>query len=223
MGYYFIYEIANKPSYFFVEELEDMIFYVQGDIDDVLIVEGTIDSKPLLLKDSNVYKNLCKQKYRNGLLAEKIFKNQAIQKKFIVEKIPQDVDSFSNYNILDSFTIKRADFVIKNCRCIEVDVKCLSFYKSGHIEYFYLRYSEIMKLERMNSIIEMNTILAIFDQNTVKNETCSLYMIELKTILKENNKSVIYDKATKCFKVPLYLTTDGFDLLEEYRINNILY
>jgi len=80
-----------------------------------------------------------------------------------------------------------------------------------------------MKLERMNSLIEKNTILAIFDQNRVRSEDFSLYMIELKTILKENSRCVMYDQKTKCFKIPLHLTTNGFDLLEEYRINRELY
>ncbi|MDQ0781359.1 hypothetical protein [Chryseobacterium sp. W4I1] len=223
MGFYLINNRENKPSFIFVDKLEDLIYHVEGNIDDTVIVKGSRESKPFFLKDSNDYKNLCDQKYRNGLLAQEIFKNIARERRFMIESIPQDIDSFSVYNILDSFTIKRADFVIKNCRNIEVDVKCLSFYLINDKKYFYIRYSEIMKLERMNSLIEKNTILAIFDQNTVRGQDFSLNMIELKTILKENNRCVVYDQKTKCFKVPLHLTTNGFDLLEEYRINRELY
>ncbi|MDR6158627.1 hypothetical protein QF023_002143 [Chryseobacterium sp. SLBN-27] len=61
----------------------------------------------------------------------------------MIEDIPQDQTSVINYNIIDSFTVKRADFVIKNCKDIEVDVKCLSTYTTNSIKYFYIRYYEI--------------------------------------------------------------------------------
>ncbi|MBB4806993.1 hypothetical protein HNP38_002289 [Chryseobacterium defluvii] len=224
MGYYLINSgEINQPFSIYVDRLEDLIYHVDGDINDAIIVAGSKDTEPFFLKDSKEYKNLCVEKFRNGLRAQEMFEETARKLQFMVEVIPQDTKSFINYNILDSFTIKRADFVIKNCKDIEVDVKCLSFYTIKNIQYFYIRYYELMKLERMNSLIDKRTVLALYDQSKIKYEENSLRMIELSTIFKENNKSVIYDKNTKCFKIPLDLTTDGFELLENYRINKEFY
>ncbi len=224
MGYYLINkDDSNRPFSQYVEKLEDLIYHVKGDINDAIIVSGKKKSKPFFLRDSKEYKNLCSQKLRNGILAQEIFKKVALEKSFIIEEIPQDKTSFSNYNIIDSFTVKRADFIVKNCKDIEVDVKCLSTYTINKIQYFYIRYHEIKKLERMNSLIDKKTVLAIFNQSSIQADEESLKMIELSTIHKENNRSVIYDKNTKCFKIPLDLTTPGFKLLEEHRINSDLY
>ncbi|KMQ67795.1 hypothetical protein ACM39_10615 [Chryseobacterium sp. FH2] len=225
MGYYLINSSEiNQPFSVYVDRLEDLIYHVEGDIDDAIIVSGSIDSAPFFLKDSKEYKNLCNERFRNGLRAQEIFEMEARRLQFMVEAIPQDTESFSNYNIIDSFSVKRADFVIKNCKDIEVDVKCLSFYKIKETSYFYIRYYELMKFERMNSLIDKKTVLAIFDQSKIKSdEQQHLRMIELSTIFKENNRSVIYDENTKCFKIPLDLTTTGFEILENYRINKQLY
>ncbi|GEN69857.1 hypothetical protein [Chryseobacterium rhizosphaerae] len=225
MGYYLINneDKTSNPFSAYVEKLEDLIYHIEGEVNDALIVAGSLDSAPFYLRDSDEYKNLCHEKFRNGLLAQAIFKEEARKQKFIVELVPQDSESFSDYNIIDSFTVKRADYVIKNCKDIEVEVKCLSFYTSKNRSYFYIRYHELMKLERMNSIIGKKTVLAIFDQTEVKFPEASLKMIELSTIFRENKKSVIYDKDTKCFKIPLELTSSGLDILENYRINKELY
>ncbi|MDR6158628.1 hypothetical protein QF023_002144 [Chryseobacterium sp. SLBN-27] len=58
----------------------------------------------------------------------------------------------------------------------------------------------------MNSLIDKKTVLAIFKQHSIQADEDSLKMIELSTIHKKNNRSVIYDKNTKCFKIPLDLT-----------------
>lgn len=224
MGYYLINrDDPDKPFSQYVERIEDLIYHIKGDINDAIIVSGKKKSQPFFLRDSEEYKNLCSEKLRNGILAQEIFKKEAIKRSFMIEDIPQDQTSFISYNIIDSFTVKRADFVIKNCKDIEVDVKCLSMYTTNSIQYFYIRYHEIKKLERMNSLIDKKTVLAIFKQHSIQADEDSLKMIELSTIHKENNRSVIYDKNTKCFKIPLDLTTPGFKLLEEHRINSDLY
>jgi len=225
MGYYLINtDEVTKPFSVYVDRLEDLIYHIEGDIKDALIVAGSKDSKPFFLKDSKEYKNLCEEKFRNGYLAQEIFEKAAKNQKFMIEAIPQDIESFSNYNIIDSFTVKRADFIVKNCKDIEVDVKCLSLYTINKTEYFYIRYHELMKFQRMNSLIDKNTVLAIFDQKKIRSEKDDcLKMIELSTIFKENKKSVVYDESTKCFRVPIELATSGFEILENYRINGGLY
>jgi hypothetical protein len=225
MGYYLINneDRTDQPFSAYVEKMEDLIYHIEGNIENALIVVGSLDSAPFYLRDSAEYKSLCLEKFRNGLLAQDIFKEVARKQKFIVELVPQDSESFADYNIIDSFTVKRADFVIKNCKDIEVEVKCLSFYTSKNVSYFYIRYHELKKLERMNRIIGKQTILAVFDQAQVRSGETSLKMIELSTIFRENKKSVVYDEATKCFKVPLDLLSPGLDILEDYRINKELY
>ncbi|MBL3545956.1 hypothetical protein [Chryseobacterium sp. KMC2] len=158
----------------------------------------------------------------NGFLAQQYFKRDATAQKFIVEEIPQDIDSFNNYKVIDSRPIKRADFNIKNCKNIEVEVKCLTFYLIHDFLYFYINSYEIEKLENLNVLTGKKTILAIYNQAYIDQENCSVIMIKLSTI-KKNKTSVIYDKDKDCYKVPLSLAKEGFELLEKYRIKQDLY
>lgn len=223
MGYYLISNKNKEQPYsVFVEDLEDIIYHVEGDINDTVIAEGTANSKPYFLRNHLEYKTLCKEKYRNGRLAEKIFRQLAIEQKFMIRDIPQDQKSFEEYNVIESMTLKRADFEIKNCDNIEVDVKCLSFYEIKNKLHFYLRYSEYSRFQNSRKHTNQRIVLSIFNQKTIKTSQ-EFYSIELLTILKENNKSVRYDESKKCFVIPLDLTTPGFELLENYRIRKDLY
>jgi len=163
-----------------------------------------------------------KRRQENGLKAQELFKLAARQQLFIVEEIPQDKESISNYKVIKSLPIKRADYNIKNCKNIEVDVKCLTFYLIHDIVYFYIDSYEIQKLENLNKLTKKKTIFAIYNQAEIDLENCSLVMIELLKIRKKK-KSVIYDKKTGCYKVPLRITTNGFELLEAFRIKENLY
>lgn len=223
MGYFLISKGTEKPFEVYVNRMEELIYQIEGDLEDVVVVHGSRDNEPYFLKNSKEFKNFCSQKYRIGINAQDFFVKMAKENKFIVEAIPQDQDSYKDYCVLDSISVKRADYNIRNCSGLEVDVKCLTFYKVNKEECFYIKYKEVMGFERMRSLCNNNTVLAIFKQKNKMVEDDSLIMIELSKILEENNRSVSYDNEKKCLIVPVSLATPGFELLEEHRINNHLY
>lgn len=53
MRFYLINNRENEPSFIFVDKLEDIIYHVEGNIDDTVIVEGSRESKPFFLRDSD--------------------------------------------------------------------------------------------------------------------------------------------------------------------------
>ena len=225
MGYYLIDKNNQNAFSHYVEKLEDIIYVVEGNLEDVIVSHGSIESKPFFLKDSEAFKHLCNEKFRLGLLAEELFlqKVKASNIKYMINKIAQDKESIENFKVIDSVSIKRADFEIKNCKDIEVEVKCLSFYTIDNEESFYIKYRELKSLERLNSLISKDTVIAVFQQKENKIVENSLTMIRLSTILGENNKAVKYDSDKKCLVVPKKITTKGLSILEDALINKEAY
>jgi hypothetical protein len=225
MGYYLIDKNNQNAFSHYVEKLEDIIYVVEGNLEDVIVSHGSIESKPFFLKDSEAFKHLCNEKFRLGLLAEELFlqKVKASNIKYMINKIAQDKESIENFKVIDSVSIKRADFEIKNCKDIEVEVKCLSYYMIENEDCFYIKYRELKSLERLNLLIAKDTVIAVFQQKENKIIEDSLSMIRLSTILSENNKTVKYDSNKKCLVVPKKLTTKGLTILEDALINKEAY
>lgn len=219
MGYYLIDKTSSQPFSIFLSRMEDSIYQIEGDLDNFIIVESSKENAPYLLKDSPAFKHLCKKKFRVALEAQDLFCEQAKKNRFLPAKISQDQESFKDYcDVLQTVSVKRADYVISNCKDIEVEVKCLTFYKIKGELHFFIKYHEIKRLNNLNEMTAKNTVLAIFRQENEQLDPKSLTMIKLSTILKENNKSVKYDVHHKCFVVPIRLTTPGFKILEDAKI-----
>jgi hypothetical protein len=97
---------------------------------ETIIYAGDQNNQPFFIRDHKKYNELIKDWYRAGLKAQDLFKQQAIERRFIVEPLSQDQESFRTYfQNANYLPIKRGDFLIRNVNNIEVDVKCRTFYR----------------------------------------------------------------------------------------------
>jgi len=237
MGYILIFHDLKNQYYYCYDDDKSNLMYIAFEdeiiLESFIILQGSKSELPLAgflpyevyLNNVEVQKNnveVQKRRRENGLKAQELFKIIARERLFIVEDIPQDKDSIANYKVIESIPVKRADYNIKNCKNIEVEVKCLTLYPRINPLFFYISSYEVEKLENLNKLTGKKTILAIYSQAEIDQENCSVIMIKLSTIRK-NKRPIIYDMDKDCYKVPISLTTEGFELLEKYRIKGDLY
>lgn len=115
MGYHIILN-QNKQGleHYYVEDIEDLAtFKIQP---SSIIYEGEVHWSPLMAKNDETYNQYTQDWYRAGIKAQKLFKEQALQHKYIIEELSQDKNSFKQYyNISKEFIkVKRGDFILRN-------------------------------------------------------------------------------------------------------------
>ena len=141
----------------------------------------------------------------------------AMQHGFIYEKLGQDPKSKITYNNVAQ-DLKRGDFLIRNARNVEVEVKCRKFHSDPEKGLCFLfAWTELKKFENMQKITGTDIILAVYDHNADTLIESSLVMVTVNKIRQENNRRCGWEDIHKQLIVPLSITSSGFDLLEEYR------
>lgn len=160
--------------------------------------------------------------YCAGVRAEKLFRDLAFENKLIVEEISQDQQSFKPYTAFTPNSIKRGDFLIRNARNIEVEVKCrsLNVRTEGTKEnqFYKIAYSEVKKLDEMQQITGIPILIAFFQRLGRNPVSSSMKMIAVSRIAQSSKSRIVwYDETSKDFCVPLSLMQDGFSLIERVR------
>lgn len=215
MGYHLIIRnIDSTITAHYSETYEGLAQY--SDISrDSIIYEGEAHWQPVVVGQSERYKNLAETWFRAGIKAQKLFKEQAMAHGLMIEDLSQDAASFKAYTSNAEVLIKRGDFLLRNVRNIEVETKCFTFYK-GH---FYIEYSDIKGHQNMQTYSGSPVVLAIYERKDDVPIENSLFMLSIDTILEENNKKVRYDEEKKCLVIPCSLGKPGFSLIDEVRKN----
>lgn len=211
MGYHLIVSNTNgEVISHYAEEIEDFASY--SDINkDSIIYQGEESWKPIVVGNHKYYKNLSDEKFRAGIKAEKLFKEQAISHGLMIENLSQDPESFKAYTVNSNDEgIKRGDYIIRNARNLEIEVKCFSYYNNS----IYFKYEHYLKHKNMQSFTGSPIVIAFYERNGDSPIESSLKMISLDTINEKNNKEIRYDKQKRCFIIPVTLAQEKFTLID---------
>lgn len=210
MGFHLITKNIDGSINHYYKECFDDLCDVPNITTDSIIYQGEPHWAPVTIGAHETYKHLTQEWFRAGIKAQRLFAQQAIERKWVPEPLPQDAGSFAMYQNAATGRVKRGDYLIRSANA-EIEVKCLTFYR-GHI---YLPYSHLKAHEGMFAITQTPVYFAIYERHGDSPDPQSLRMISAATVFQENNKSVGYDQVSKCLMVPLELTSAGFSILEK--------
>ena len=151
-----------------------------------------------------------------GLNAEDIFQEMAEEKGWILEKIAQDKEAFDKYQKHSEPSIKRGDFLCRNCNNAEIEVKCKQLYRHRGEDCYLLEYNHVKRHEAMQELTKSPVVFAVFERDGSKVVWENLRMFTLDYILKtpEYARGELYDRKYKCIRIPLRYTRPGFRVLQ---------
>lgn len=158
-------------------------------------------------------------KIEAGMKAELEFDTQAIQAGYYMEPLVQDKESYHDKcKAIFEKSVKRGDYICRNLRNIEIDVKCISHYPPDNPEYFYLDYSDLTRHMEMFKQTRTPILFAIYQMDNKAPKLDTLKMITLDDILLHIKKNSI-KKGSRYngVKIPLNLTSSKFSLLDKIR------
>lgn len=221
MGYHIIISNSNNCiDSHYIENIEELAI-VDNLTQDAIIYEGERHWTPITLGSDEKYSNYLKDWYCAGIRAQHLFKELARNHQLIVEDISQDQASFKQYTDSALTSIKRGDFLIRNARNIEIEVKCRTLHTTSDaskICYHKIAFSEIKKLDAMQQITGIPILVAFFNRSNRQPLAETLKMISISTIIREaKSKKVWYEEKSKDYCVPLSLMEDGFALIDRVR------
>lgn len=163
----------------------------------------------------SIWLNIFRPHLAAGLKAEKIFAQQALQNRWLLEKIPQDKENFKRYKEVASDPVKRGDFICRNCNNLEIEVKCKSVYSKKSTKVFLIEYSQIKRHMEMNKLTDSKTIFAFYERNGSSVVENSLRMVDLDFLQSTHDykKGRLYNAKLKCVEIPFKYTRPGFEVL----------
>lgn len=155
-------------------------------------------------------------RFAAGRKAEELFAQLAYDNGWTVEKISQDRSSFDKYAMNSARGIKRGDYIIRNLRNTEVEVKCFSRSRWRSPGYL-LKYSQVKRHEGMQQMTESPVVFAIFERRGRNPVAESLRMIPLSALTGRRSREITYVKKSKSLHIPLTSMVPGFELLRSLR------
>lgn len=232
MGYHIIIKHTNDDiEHHYVDRINDLANY---DIQkDSIVYQGEKSWKPILVGNSEYYANFAYDWHRAGIKAQELFKKQALKEEYILEELNQDSDSFKNYTGIkkEYLQIKRGDFLIRNVKNIEVDVKCRSFYTPVNSSFncFDFNAEHLQRHLNMQKFTKTPIVIAVYERKKGSDSPVpdSLRMIDishlnelvdtlkLKKKTKENKKGEKYE----VYQIPVRNTAPKFKLIEQLKPN----
>jgi len=212
MGYHIVHVAKGQLIHEYIEDYEEIAFF-DFITEDTIIYQGEAHWTPFRLGSTKPYKDMVDYWYRAGIQAQEFFRQQAIDKGYILEELNQDQKSFVAYTTnAKNIPIKRGDFLIRNFGNIEIDVKCRTFY--GKDKFFDFKCEDVKKHLNMQEFTNTPILIAVYELRNKKALPDKVHFFPI-TLLKDNTdiKTHYRQKIGKCFKVPLNLTQEGFDLI----------
>ena len=164
------------------------------------------------------YRWIFKPHFLAGERAEQHFEQLSGSRGYVLEKIPQDKKNFGKYANNSQNHIKRGDFLVRNLKNLEVEVKCFTKRKYPATECFVIAYSHIKRHEEMVNLTGEPVVFAIFERNGRDIVENSLRMIPLRELTGQRRNGIFYDKRIKCVCIPLTLMYQDFSYFEQYRL-----
>jgi hypothetical protein len=222
MGFHIInINNENNLEVLYADNIEELAKF-SSITDESIIYQGERHWTANKIKDSKQYSAFGKDWHRAGILAQFLFKEQAEKEKLILEELKQDQSSFKSYTKVSSFSkkIKRGDFLIRNVRNLEIDVKCRGFKSRNGETYFHFNVEDLEKHMNMMSFTKTPIIIAVYERKE-NGLPCpnNLFMFNIEDIYKEKDKLRSYNVETsgKCYEIGLSHTVKGFDLVHSYK------
>jgi hypothetical protein len=218
MGFHVVNMVDGKISHEYAQTETDLAFL---DISETSIMyEGEAHWTPEVVGSSAKYKNWAHSWYRAGIKAQELFKKQATENGYILEILNQDQQSFKSYtSTAKSVRIKRGDFLIRNVKNIEIDVKCRSFFTENGETMFNFKTDHYYCHKRMMEFTKTPIIIAVYARVREEPDPKRLYMFEINDIEKKALKQVNVKKVGPCLQIPLNMTVKGFGLIEEHKLS----
>ena len=156
--------------------------------------------------------------YYAGTRAEEVFVQQAHEAKWPMERISQEKETMRTYKDVAGSSVKRGDFICRNCHNAEIEVKCKTKYSSRDVgDYYMIEYSQIKRHKRMRDKVTNSPIVFAFYERKGRSVlTDTLRMIDLNFLLglQDYKSGKLYDDRTKCIKVPFRYTRKKFEVLD---------
>lgn len=157
--------------------------------------------------------------YYAGSVAEDVFERQALDARppWVVERIPQSKEAMQRYRAAAGRSVKRADFIVRNCGGAEVEVKCKTRYTRGRDEYYLLTYSEVKRHEAMRDSITHAAVVFAFYQRagrTVLPETLRIVDLAFLFRTSDYRAGKLYLPQQKALMLPFRYMRPGFEVLE---------
>jgi hypothetical protein len=148
-----------------------------------------------------------------GIRAEWHFSALAEQKRWVLERVDQSRGGLAKYRALAGRSVKRGDYICRNCGNAEIELKCKSLYRGD--DCYYIEYSEIKRLQEMQRITGAPVVFALMERVGSGVRPGSLRMCQLDFLMQTQDyrHRRLYDAATKCIRVPLKYTLPGFQVL----------
>jgi hypothetical protein len=222
MGYHVILRSGKQEiEHYFVKHFHELADLAISE--DSIIYEGEEKWKPELVAQSDRFRQLSEIRVRSSMLAEQLFKKQARRNKLIVEDINQDQESFGfYYNAVPDKMIKRGDFLIRNVRNIEIEVKCKTFFRENKSPVFFIEEKDLEKHSNMQEITQSPVIFAIYQRCKVCNRPLKdeLYMMDvnyMKKYIREHG--IVAEKRHwgSGYPIEVRKCLKKFDLIRKYQ------
>jgi hypothetical protein len=226
MGYHVILAAGDKGiDCHYVENIQELAS-LKGLTSSAIIYQSDERWAPIQVGTHEEYRKFLDDWYVAGILAEELFKELAKEHKLIVEGISQDQKSFQNYVGVTPSMLKRGDFLIRNARNVEVEVKCRSIRASeGGLPHYGLKFHEVKKLDAMQRLTGLPILIAFFERQGRAPIRNSLRMISVSRVLEaKESRAVWYHESSKELCIPLKIMDDGFapvdSIVESIRLGN---
>lgn len=156
--------------------------------------------------------------YYAGTRAEEVFVQQAHEAKWPMERISQEKETMRTYKDVAGSSVKRGDFICRNCHNAEIEVKCKTKYSSRDVgDYYMIGYSHIKRHKRMKDKVTNSPVVFAFYERKGRSVLMdTLRMIDLNFLLglQDYKSGKLYDDRTKCIKVPFRYTREKFEVLD---------
>lgn len=229
MGYHIILRHdQDSLKHHYVEDLDKLASFSIRE--DAIIYQGEPHWEPVIAKQDKRYERFTHDWYRAGIKAQELFKEQAIEKKYMLEALSQDQKSFKYYtgpiNKKGKYIkIKRGDFLIRNAANIEVDVKCRTFHdaKAGG-QTFEFNAEDLVRHLNMSNYTRLPIVIAVYEREP--NTDCiiadSLRMIDVEYMKKiigtlaltKHERKNAKGEGYEAYQIPVSKTMKGFALID---------
>ena len=198
-----------------------------------IIYQGEPHWVPEMVQNSKVYCNLAEDWHRVAIKAQDVFMEQALENGYILEELNQDQDSFKAYTSIreEYLKIKRGDFLVRNVRNLEVDVKCRKFFYSKEVgrECFEFNIDHLERHLNMYGFTQTPIVIAVYQRHAKGDEPLpeSLIMMDIlymKRIiselnLKKHSRRNRRGETYQVYQIPVGRAMKKFDLLDYYKAN----
>jgi hypothetical protein len=150
-----------------------------------------------------------------GTRAELHFGALAEQKRWVLERVDQSRGGLAKYRAVAGRSVKRGDYICRNCNNAEIELKCKTLYHNDNC--FYIEYREIKRLQEMQRITGSRVVFALMerDGSGVRHGSLRMFLLDFLMGTFDYQAGRLYNKRMKCVRVPLKYTLPGFEVLRK--------